>query len=77
MEINVREARGRFSALLRQVEEGDEVVIRRRGKEVARLVAPPGKGKRLPALGRFRNSIRTKGEPLSRAVKKNRAEERF
>ena len=34
MEISVKEARSRFSSLLDKVEEGGEVIIRRRGKEV-------------------------------------------
>lgn len=40
MEINVKDARSRFSSLLDMVQGGDEVVILRRGKEVARLVPP-------------------------------------
>lgn len=36
--INIREARKKLSALLEQVERGEEVVISRRGKPVARLV---------------------------------------
>ena len=77
MEISVKEARRNFSSLLDHVEEGNEVVIRRRGKEVARLVPPPGEGKRLPTLGEFRASIRLKGEPLSVGLKHGRTEERY
>ena len=40
MEINVKEARSKFSSILNQVEEGDEVIIRRRGKEIAVLCRP-------------------------------------
>lgn len=36
---NVAEAKSHFSALLSGVEAGEEVVIMRRGKPVARLVA--------------------------------------
>ena len=77
MEINVKEARSKFRSILDQVEAGDEVIIRRRGKEIARLVPPIGKGKRLPALKKFRAAIRVKGEPLSATVKRGRAEERY
>jgi prevent-host-death family protein len=34
----VKEARSKFSSILDQVQAGDEVIIRRRGKEIARLV---------------------------------------
>jgi prevent-host-death family protein len=77
MEISVKEARSKFRSLLDQVEEGNEVVIRRRGKEVARLVPPKGEGKRLPILKKFRSSIKIKGEPLSEVVKKEREEARY
>jgi prevent-host-death family protein len=77
VEISVKEARSKFSSLLDHVEEGNEVIIRRRGKEVARMVPPRGKGKRLPSLGKFRASIRLKGEPLSTGVKRGRLEERY
>lgn len=36
--VNVHEAKTQLSKLLEQVERGDEVVIARRGKPVARLV---------------------------------------
>jgi prevent-host-death family protein len=39
-EIGAFEAKNRFGQLLDWVEAGDEVVIRRRGKIVARLVPP-------------------------------------
>ncbi len=77
MEINVKEARSKFRSILDQVQEGDEVIIRRRGKEIARLVPPIGKGKRFPALKKFRGAIRAKGKPLSTVVKRGRAEERY
>jgi prevent-host-death family protein len=77
MEISVKEARSRFSSLLDQVEDGEEVVIRRRGKEVARLVPPRGEGRRFPSLKEFRAAIRKKGEPLSGVVKRGRIEERY
>ena len=77
MEINVKEARSKFSSILNQVEEGDEVIIRRRGKEIARLVPPIGKGKRFPALKKFRGAIRVKGESLSAVVKRGRGQERY
>ena len=77
-EISIKKARSELSSLLRRVEKGEEVIILRRGKEVARLV--PAKGARtrlLPSLKEFRASIRVKGEPLSRTVVRMRGEERY
>jgi prevent-host-death family protein len=37
-QVNVYEAKTQFSKLLQQVEAGDEIVIARHGKPVARLV---------------------------------------
>jgi prevent-host-death family protein len=77
MEINVKDARSRLRSLLDRVEVGDEVIILRRGKEVARLVPPEGEGKPLPSLKEFRASIRIIGEPLIDTVIQERQEERY
>lgn len=77
VKINVKDARSQFSSLLDIVEEGDEVVILRRGKPVARLVSPESEHKSLPSLKDFRNSIRLKGKGLSHAVVQARQEERY
>lgn len=77
MEISVKEARSRFSSILDKVEDGREIIIRRRGKEVARLIPAGEAGKTLPSLKKFRNTIRMKGEPLSSVVKRGRKEERY
>ena len=44
--VNVHEAKTQLSRLLAQVEAGEEVVIARRGRPVARLVLCQPKGKR-------------------------------
>lgn len=77
MEIGVKEARSKFSSLLDLVEEGKEIIIRRRGKEVARLAPPRGGEKALPSLKNFRKSLRIKGERLSKTVSRNREAERY
>jgi prevent-host-death family protein len=48
--VNVYEARGQFSKLLDEAEAGEEIIIARNGRPVARLVAvtPPRR-----TLGRF------------------------
>ena len=77
MEINVKEARNRISSLLDRVEEGVEIIILRRGKEVARLVPFAGMVRRLPSLRDFRSSIKPRGSPLSETVIQGRQDERY
>jgi prevent-host-death family protein len=76
MEVNVKEARGNFSSLLDRVERGEEIIIKRRGKKIARLISPEN-NKFLPSLQNFRASIKLAGDPLSKTVTDLRNEERF
>ena len=75
--VSVAEARKRLKALLDEVSSGHEVAVVRRGHEVARLVPPKRRGRRLPALGSFRASVRVTGEPMSRAVVRARRVGRY
>jgi prevent-host-death family protein len=75
--VSVAEARRRFKTLLDEVSSGHEVAVVRRGREVARLVPPKRRARRLPALSSFRTSIRVRGEAVSRAVIRGRREGRY
>jgi prevent-host-death family protein len=75
--VNVKEARNNLSSLLDAVAAGEEVMLLRRGKEVARLVPPRARGKHLPSLEALRRSITVKGKPLSEEVLRGRRDERF
>ena len=77
MEVNVKEARAKISSLLDRTQKGEEVVIVRRGKKIARLVPVGDMGKRLPDLRKFRDSIVIKGDSLSRTVIQGRSGERY
>jgi prevent-host-death family protein len=77
MEINAKDARGKLSSLLKRVEKGDEIVVLRRGKQVARLVPFRRKEKHLPQLREFRASVKVKGESLSVTVLRGREEEGY
>ena len=77
MEVNVKEARTKISSLLDRTQRGEEVVILRRGKSVARLVPIGNTDRRFPDLGSFRKSISLKGKALSRTVIQGRNEERY
>ena len=48
--VNVHEAKTNLSKLLAQVEAGEEIIIARNGKPVARLVKVKPQGKRQPGL---------------------------
>ena len=58
MEISAKEARSKLSFLLKKAEEGSEIVIARRGKKVARLIAVEDRVKWLPTLRSFRASVK-------------------
>lgn len=75
--VSVTEARKRLNALLDEVSAGHEVSVVRRGQEVARLVPPRRKGRRLPALGSFRGSIHVTGKAVSRTIGRARREGRY
>lgn len=75
--INVREARERFSALLDRVEAGEEVVIQRRGKPVARLMRPESERHGFPSRAALRETLPPAREPATQAVRTVRDDERF
>lgn len=64
LEINVKEARSQLSALLNPVEKGEEIIITRRGKKVARIL-PPEAVHQVPRLKGFRASLKPRGKPMS------------
>ncbi|MBI1864452.1 MAG: type II toxin-antitoxin system prevent-host-death family antitoxin [Nitrospirae bacterium] len=74
--ITAKQARDRMSSLLDRVELGEEVVILRRGKEVARLVPQPKIPRTLPPLDDFRGKIRIKGS-LTKSLLEERAASRY
>jgi len=75
--VSVAEARRRLKTLLDDVATGKQVAVLRRGREVARLVPPPGSvARRLPPLGAFRKSLSVEGK-LSETVARARRAERY
>ena len=75
-EVNARDARSNLSALLDKVEAGEEILIKRRGKKVAKMVSPQAENP-LPSLKDFRASIRVEGKPMSKVVIDARRKERL
>lgn len=75
--VTIREARQRFSDLIKAAERGESITITRRGRRVAQLVParePAAKG--LPDLSAFRASLKVKGKALSSMVIEQRSAER-
>lgn len=77
LEINVKEARSNLSSLLDRVEKGEEIIITRRGKRIARISNVDNKPSPLKSLKPFRKKIRVKGTSLSQTVIDQRKEERY
>ncbi|SLM32370.1 Prevent-host-death family protein [Desulfamplus magnetovallimortis] len=76
--VNAKEVREKFSSILDEVEKGEDIVITRRGKKVARIINININDKPTPlkALKEFRKNIKVTGEPLSRTTINKRDEER-
>lgn len=53
MNIPVTEAKAKFSEIIRRAEAGEEIVLTRNGKVVARMVGPANRRQRYPRLGAF------------------------
>ena len=77
MEINLKEAKSKMGSLLDRSQKGEDVVIMRHGKRIARLVPVSNSDKRLPDLKTFRDSITVKGDTLGSTVIQGRNEERY
>jgi len=63
-EVGAFEAKNRLAALLDRVQEGEEIVITRHGKPVARLVPPPAGADR-PQARAAAERIRARAQGLS------------
>lgn len=75
--ISVKEARGNLSTILDRVEQGEEIIITRRGKQVARMTKVDDVSAPLTSLEKLRSQIGITGEPLSQTVVTQRDEERY
>jgi prevent-host-death family protein len=70
-QVNIHEAKTHFSELIAAVERGEEIVIARRGKPVARMSSPravPGDARHRPRFGLWKGKIKVDPsfyEPMS------------
>ncbi len=75
--VNIRDAKAKLSYLLRQVEQGEEVQIERRGKPVAKISAVTSGCGQIPSLEAFRKSLKVTGPTLSEELIRQRNEARY
>ena len=75
--MSIREARQKLKILLDDVAAGEEIVLVRRGKPVARLVPAGDAIQRLPSLADFRHAIELRGTTLGEELAAAREEERY
>jgi prevent-host-death family protein len=76
IQANVREAKARLSSYLAKVEQGEEVVILRRGRPIA-VLKPLEQPTRLPSLQEFRRKVKVKGLSASETLIRMRRESRY
>lgn len=77
MNVGIRDLRRNLSRLLDRVAEGDEIVVLRHGKKLARIVPPKKEASRLPSQKELRRSIHVSGEALSRQIVEEREGSRY
>ncbi|MBI3829040.1 MAG: type II toxin-antitoxin system prevent-host-death family antitoxin [Planctomycetes bacterium] len=76
--VSVREARSNLRELIAKAGSGEEVVLTRRGKEVARIVPPRRRPKPFPDLSQFREAMIKRGAKVTgNTVAEMRKEERY
>ena len=66
MKVSVSDAKGKLTELVKRAEAGDEVILTRRGKEVARLMpiaAAPSAASRRALMDKVRSSASAKASP--------------
>jgi prevent-host-death family protein len=70
--IGIKQARQELPGLIDRAEAGEEIVITRQGKPVAKLIAVPQGLKPLPSLADFRKTIGRTGTPAAQLLREER-----
>ena len=76
LNVNLADAKSRLSELVDRVEKGEEIVITRHGRPVARLSALERPKKPIPSIAEFRARMPKLKESLSESLRKVRDEQR-
>jgi len=72
--VSVAEAKAKLSEILDNVEKGEEVVITRRGRPMARLAAFDKPLKPVSSLARFRATMPSAKTPAAKIIRRMRDE---
>ena len=70
--VGIKQARQELPDLIDRAEAGEEIIITRQGKPVAKLVAAPKALKPLPSLAEFRRDLGRGGTPAAQLVREER-----
>jgi antitoxin (DNA-binding transcriptional repressor) of toxin-antitoxin stability system len=76
-QITIEEATQNLYKLLEQVAKGEQFILMKEGKEIARLLPPQQVKKVFPSLNDFRTSIVLKGSSMSTTILAERENERY
>ena len=71
--VGIKQARQELPDLVDRAEAGEEIVITRQGKPVAKLTAIPRPSKTLPSLAQFRQTLGGNGTPAVDLLRSERA----
>ena len=70
--VGIKQARQELAALVDRAEAGEEIVITRQGRPVAKLVAAPQERKPLPSLNEFRAGVGYQGKASVDLIREDR-----
>lgn len=70
--VGIKQARQELPDLIDRAEAGEEIMITRQGKPVAKLVAAPKTVKALPSLAQFRRGIAQAGSAAVKLLREER-----
>jgi prevent-host-death family protein len=72
--VGIKQARQELPDLIDRAEAGEEIIITRQGKAVARIVAAPKPQRALPSLATFRRRLGSQGTPAVQLLRAERDE---
>ncbi len=75
--VKVNEVREHLAKYLSDAEKGEEIIITKHSRPIARLVPLEAPTSGFPDLTKHRNSVKIKNQPLSETVIEQRSHERY
>ncbi len=70
--VGIKQARQELPDLVDRAEAGEEIVITRQGRPVAKITAMPRSPRALPSLAQFRQALRGNGTPAVELLRRER-----